>query len=103
MMRKGRTMMSRPLTDQKVPTSSSLEECLNAKIKWSRTKDPTAMWRAQLGTQTWTVRVNDFPEEHLYTLFVDDKELGNFNEWPRQWSRAEERSKDRSEPLLRVN
>jgi hypothetical protein len=39
--------------------------------------------------ETWVVRVNDFPEEHLYTLYVNDEELGDFDEWPRQWARVE--------------
>jgi hypothetical protein len=47
------------------------------------------LWSAHVGDEAWIVRVNDFPEEHLYTLYVNDEELGSFDEWPRQWSRAE--------------
>jgi len=83
--------MNEPLTDERVPSRSSLEEYLSTDVKWWKTKDPTALWRTQVGAGTWTVRVNDFPEEHLYTLFVNDEELGSFDEWPSQWSRAEER------------
>jgi hypothetical protein len=70
--------------------TKSLGDCLSANIKWFKTKDPTAFWRAQVGPEKWTVRVNDFPEEHLYTLFANGAELGSFNKWPRQWSRAED-------------
>ena len=61
-----------------------------------KTDDPTALWSARVGAGTWTVRVNDFPEEHLYTLYVDGEELGSFDAWPRQWSRIEEASDRRS-------
>jgi hypothetical protein len=90
MKKKGKKKMSQPLTDQKVPAPSSFADCLNTKVTWFRTKDPIAFWHAKAGTETWTVRVNDFPEDTLYTLFVNDEELGRFNEWPHEWSRAEE-------------
>jgi hypothetical protein len=35
------------------------------------------------------VRVNDFPEEQLYTLFVNGNEVGNFDDWPEQWVRID--------------
>jgi hypothetical protein len=89
------TKMNQPLTAER-PPRSSLDDCLNIGVKWSKTDDPTAFWRAEVGAGTWTVRVNDFPEEHLYTLYVNDEEVGSFDEWPRRWSRAEEVSNGRS-------
>jgi len=82
--------MSEPLTADRVPPRMSLDDRLIKEVKWLKTNDPTALWCAQVGAETWTVRVNDFPEEHLYTLFVNDEELGSFDEWPRNWSRAED-------------
>jgi len=91
--------MHQPLTAARVPVHSSLDDCLNIGIRWTKTNDPTALWCARLGAETWTVRVNDFPEEHLYTLFVNDEELGSFDEWPRQWSRVKDESNvSRTEP-----
>jgi hypothetical protein len=81
--------MNLPLTHESTPPRISLGDCLKKNVKWSRAKHPTALWCAQVGADTWTVRVNDFPEEHLYTLFVNDEGLGHFDEWPRQWSRTE--------------
>jgi len=80
-------MMNQPLTQESTPRIS-LDDRLKTNVKWFRTQEPTALWRAEIGADTWTVRVNDFPEEHLYTLFINDGELGNFDEWPRQWSRT---------------
>jgi hypothetical protein len=84
--------MNQPLTAERVPPRISLDDCLNIDATWSRTNDPTALWSAQVRAETWTVRVHDFPEEHLYTLLVNDEELGSFDVWPRHWSRAEEAS-----------
>jgi hypothetical protein len=70
----------------------SFEDRIRTKVTWSRTKDPIAFWRAQVGSEIWTARVNDFPEEHLYTLFVNGQEIGSLDEWPRQWLRAQDLS-----------
>lgn len=82
--------MSQPLTAERVPPRISLDDCLKVDATWSKTNDPTALWSARVGAETWSVRVNDFPEENLYTLCVNDEELGSFDDWPRKWSRAEE-------------
>jgi hypothetical protein len=31
------------------------------------------------------IRINDFPEEPLYTLIKDGKALCSFNDWPDYW------------------
>jgi hypothetical protein len=80
--------MNQPLTAERLPPRISLDDCLNTDVRWLKTNDPTELWSAQAGAETWTIRVNDFPEEHLYTLLVNDREIGSFDEWPRQWLRA---------------
>lgn len=37
------------------------------------------------GGKTWRLRLNDFPEEPLYTLFVDGQEIGSYDTLPRAW------------------
>ena len=78
--------MKQPLTGESTPHRVSLDDCLKKNVKWLKANDPTALWRARVRGETWTIRVNDFPEEQLYTLFVNDDDLGSFDEWPRQWS-----------------
>jgi len=34
------------------------------------------------------LRVNDFPDDHLYTLIVDGDESISFDDWPETWVRA---------------
>lgn len=33
----------------------------------------------------WKVRMNDFPGEPLYTLFVEGNALFDFDDWPDTW------------------
>jgi hypothetical protein len=39
-----------------------------------------ALWRAEARPDSWTIRVNDFPEEHLYTLLINYQEIGDFDD-----------------------
>jgi hypothetical protein len=79
--------MRRPRVDESVSPRIFLGNCLNEDVSWSRTNDPAALWRARVGPQAWAVRVNDFPEDHLYTLLIDDQEVGDFDDWPIRWLR----------------
>ena len=45
-------------------------------------------WIARVGTCVWRLRLNDFPDEILYTLFVEDKEINHFNDFPSSWKRS---------------
>ncbi|GAB3627887.1 hypothetical protein GCM10027419_27380 [Pandoraea terrae] len=35
----------------------------------------------------WELRLNNFPDEPLYTLFIDAKEILHFTIWPDAWGR----------------
>lgn len=56
-------------------------------IVWNRTGDPYYPYITMVDTTKWIVRVNDFPEEDMYTLIVDEVEIVHFNDWPQQWKR----------------
>jgi hypothetical protein len=78
--------MKNPTLNKTGDNSVGLESRLLTPVKWRRdTDDPEFLWNAEVGKETWRVRVNDFPKEHLYTLFVDGNELGSFDEWPQPW------------------
>ena len=66
-----------------------LGDYLHANVKWSKTLDPAIFWRSQVGADVLLVSINDFPEEQLYTLFVNGNEVGNFDDWPEQWVRID--------------
>jgi len=59
---------------------------------WQVRDDPAGdrePWEAEVGGQRWRVRLNDFPEEPLYTVIVDGREVASFNDWPACWTRPE--------------
>lgn len=68
------------------------ESNMKEPLKWSRSGDPVMPWCTQVDQDKWAVRVNDFPDEHLYTLFVNGAEWESFDDWPPNWlrSKAEE-------------
>jgi len=35
------------------------------------------------------LRINDFPEEQLYTLIIDNEIILDFDDWPKNWERKE--------------
>jgi hypothetical protein len=59
---------------------------LQAEISWNQTGDPVRPYHASVAGASWTIRVNDFPEEHLYTLLIDGQEFESFDDWPACWS-----------------
>lgn len=56
-------------------------------IRWLLIGDPLTPYKAVVDGETWTIRINDFPAEHLYTLLVNGRETENFDDWPASWVR----------------
>jgi uncharacterized protein YjaG (DUF416 family) len=65
----------------------ALGKCLYRSVTWMRTNDPGLPWRAALGDDVWSIRINDFPDDYLYTLMINGMPSGNFNDWPEGWRR----------------
>ncbi len=65
------------------PAQSYLEE----KIVWTEGTDPSYPYQAKLNGAKLLIRVNDFPDENLYTLVIDDLAVAGFDDWPGQWIR----------------
>ena len=70
-----------------------LRDYLQLSISWSPTGDVTHPWAATLGDDSLVLRLNDFPDEQMYTLFARNRsrEVGSFDEWPKNWKRASAR------------
>ena len=66
---------------------SLLEKCLGTEVRWDSTGDTDKPWSARVGPERWQVQVNDFPDEPMYTLVVDGKSVGEFDDWPASWRR----------------
>jgi hypothetical protein len=44
---------------------------------------------AEREASVWMIRINDFPEEPLYTLLIDGEEILHFDDWPNFWIQPE--------------
>lgn len=65
-----------------------LNDYLSLPISWEKTGDVHHPWHAKVNDKHLVLHLGDFPAEACYTLFVDDKEIGEVNDWPQNWKRA---------------
>ncbi|MGA9398480.1 MAG: hypothetical protein WBV22_09510, partial [Anaerolineaceae bacterium] len=65
----------------------SLGQRLNHKVSWSGTHDTANPWKADVDGESWLVGINDFPDDYLYTLYVNNSQVGKFHDWPETWVR----------------
>jgi hypothetical protein len=42
-----------------------------------------------VNNENWRIRLNDFPDEPLYTLIVNGRDVIHFNEWPSEWEKEQ--------------
>ncbi|MEO6510802.1 MAG: hypothetical protein ABIO16_07420 [Nocardioides sp.] len=60
-------------------------------VRWRRTEDGAWPFYAEVGGRVLRVRVNDFPAEPLYSLFVDDDLVEDLEDWPTVWIKTSDR------------
>src|SRR4051812_29011502 len=70
--------------------TTKISNYLRNKITWREGTDPLYPYVANFGGEKYTVRLNDFPDEHLYTLIVNGVEIADFSDCPGQWMRPHE-------------
>ncbi len=63
-------------------------EQMTEKIVWVKGTDLEYPFLAESGGKQCVLRLNDFPEETLYTLLVNGGEGAQFDDWPKLWVRA---------------
>jgi hypothetical protein len=54
-------------------------------VTWSATGNGECPCEAHIQAERWTIRVNDFPAEPLYTLLVDGRDQIDLEDWPAPW------------------
>jgi hypothetical protein len=54
-------------------------------IHWSSGEDAEFPFRAEHEGKPLEIRINDFPEEPLYSLLRDGRVVGDLEEWPKAW------------------
>lgn len=72
-----------PKTDVEILARNYLEE----ELAWKRGPHPTFPYEAKFHGERLVIRLNDFPDEKLYTLIVNDEEVDSFDDWPDQWAK----------------
>jgi len=68
-------------------TAPELEKLLTGTLSWQATNEIDHPWSTDVSGEKWRVRLNDFPDEIMYTLVINDAVIGNFHEWPTSWRR----------------
>jgi hypothetical protein len=65
-----------------------LVEHLARRLTWKRTDDLDHPWATSEGDgRDWLVRLNDFPDDVMYSLVIDGTTVHDFHNWPATWQR----------------
>jgi RNA polymerase sigma-70 factor, ECF subfamily len=75
---------------------------LNESITWEETTNPEYPYSAKIGQDNYVIRLNDFPDESLYTLIVNNEEVEDFDDWPEQWIRTGDAPRQKVEQTEKV-
>lgn len=67
--------------------STKVTDYLAEKLVWRKTADPKHPYETNFDGEICIIRVNDFPDEHLYTLIVNGVEVADFDDWSTLWKR----------------
>ena len=66
-------------------TTPELGAFLARELSWHTTDDPEYPWATDLEGERWQVRLNDFPDDFMYSLVIDNSDVGDFHDWPEPW------------------
>lgn len=61
------------------------KDYLREKIRWSETSDVEFPFKAVHDGDKLLLRLNDFPAEPLYTLFVNGEEIMDLDDFSNNW------------------
>lgn len=67
--------------------TTNAQNYLAEKVVWKRGTEPNYPYEVECEGERLVIRLNDFPDEPLYTLLVNDVELAHFDDWPKPWAR----------------
>jgi hypothetical protein len=63
----------------------TVKNYLEDRITWNAGVDPEYPYESVYEGRTLKLRINDFPNDCLYTLLIDDEESLSFDDWPENW------------------
>lgn len=58
---------------------------LNTEIKWLETGDAHYPLEAIVDGEVWKLRLNDFPDQPLYTLIINGEAMFDIDDLPPTW------------------
>ncbi len=62
------------------------KDYLSENLRWKETSNPNFPLRSAHGGDDLKLRLNDFPAESLYTLFVNGEEVMDIDDLPANWT-----------------
>lgn len=65
----------------------ALVERLARTVTWKKSDDLDHPWTIELDAERWQIRLNDFPDDTMYSLAIDAAAIGDFHDWPATWQR----------------
>jgi uncharacterized protein YjaG (DUF416 family) len=68
-------------------SAPELGDKLTRPLSWESTGDPIYPWAVEVDGNSWRIRINDFPDELIYSLMIGGELAGDFHDWPETWQR----------------
>jgi hypothetical protein len=69
-------------------TTPALGALLARELTWNETSDLEHPWALAVGGERWQIRLNDFPDDFMYSLMIDGVNVADFHDWPETWRRG---------------
>lgn len=73
--------------DTKNITPYEFQACLDLNLKWIKSEDPEYPFKIDRKGHKFQVKLNDFPDEQMYSLIIDGEFVCDFNDWPKNWEK----------------
>jgi len=55
------------------------------KVLWTKLKDRDYPYQTVYNETIYTIRLNDFPSDTLYSLLAHNRVIADFNDFPNNW------------------
>ena len=64
-----------------------METLIRMPVEWQETDDADFPYRTRLDNIEWRIRIDDFPDEPLFSLIREGKHVADFDDRPSFWKR----------------
>lgn len=76
-----------PLPLPRRPGGARARRLAQTAVPWRRTGNPLFPYDARVDGARFRIGTGDFPEEPMFTLFIDGAPAAEFDDWPAAWDR----------------